>query len=124
MWRLIAAGILILSFLSCRKKETLVLQIPEEKMVSILADIYAAKAAANQNDPDFRDSTTREYLKQIGEIHGYSYEQIQSELELLYRHRDTLTALQNKALDTLRAMNERQYQQQFYNPLSTGIINN
>lgn len=84
------------------------LQMTSEELVSALVQLYSANAAININDINLRDSTSKVYYKQIETIVGKPMDVIQSDLEKLKEMPDSLLVLQSMALDTLRAIQEKQ----------------
>lgn len=84
------------------------LQMTRKELVSALVQLYTVNAAININDVNLRDSTSKVYFKQIETIVGKPMHVIQSDLEKLKEMPDSLLVFQGIALDTLRAIQERQ----------------
>lgn len=97
-------------FLSCDTKTVKLpeLSMTDDQIISAMVNMYAANATLNINDPSFRDSTSEIYYKQVSNIAGLPIEVIRSDFEKLLMIPDTLLILQNRALDTLRMLQEKQ----------------
>lgn len=102
--------IIVWGMTSCIKKqsEQPKLQMTSDEIVQALVQMYAVNAAININDIEFRDSTGNVYFEQIAVLSGRSVDVIKADFEKLQTMQDTLLVLQNRALDTLRAIQEKQ----------------
>ena len=95
---------------SCSKQQKAnpTLQMTSDEIVEALVQMYTVNAAININDIKYRDSTSNQYFKQIATMSGKSIDVIKSDFEKLQSMQDTLLVLQNRALDTLRVLQEKQ----------------
>ena len=102
--------IIVWGMTSCIKKqsEQPKLQMTSDEIVQALVQMYAVNAAININDVEFRDSTSNVYFEQIAVLSGRSVDVIKADFEKLQSMQDSLLVLQNRALDTLRAIQEKQ----------------
>lgn len=109
MTRILIIIIFTLSY-SCgkAKKNYPKLEMNADEIVHVLAQIYIANAAININDVSLRDSTSQVYFEQISKLVGKPIDIIKSDFEKLQLMPDSLLVLENRALDTLRAIQERQ----------------
>jgi signal recognition particle receptor subunit beta len=98
----------ILSGCANKKTNDLSLEMTKEELVSALIQLYTVNAAININDVDLRDSTSQVYFKQMESIMGKPMDVIRSDIEKLRKMPDSLLVIQGIALDTLRAIQERQ----------------
>jgi hypothetical protein len=95
-------------FMSCKPKEqTHKLYLSPDQIVQSLVDVYTANAATNMNDISFQDSTRIVYYSQIAQMSGLKVEDIQADFELLLTMPDTLIVYQNRAIDTLRMLQDK-----------------
>ena len=76
--------------------------------VKLIQNLLTNEDKININDINLRDSTSKVYYKQIETIVGKPMDVIQSDLEKLKEMPDSLLVLQSMALDTLRAIQEKQ----------------
>jgi hypothetical protein len=98
----------ILSGCANKKTNDSSLEMTKEELVSALIQLYTVNAAININDVDLRDSTSQVYFKQMESIVGKPMDVIRSDIEKLRTMPDSLLVIQGIALDTLRAIQERQ----------------
>ena len=105
------AGILLVFslFSSCTsdKKKYPVLSMSADEIVHAMVEMYTINAAVNINDVVFRDSTSAMYYEQLSKISGISVSVIREDFEKLLQMPDSLLVLQNRALDTLRAIQDK-----------------
>ena len=78
-----------------------------DEIVECMVNMYTVNAAININDLSFRDSTTVKYYEQLSKISGKSVTTIKQDFEKLLLMPDSMLVLQNRALDTLRAIQDR-----------------
>ncbi len=103
----------ILSFFvlicSCKngEKQYPQLSMSADEIVHCMVEMYTVNAAININDFSFRDSTTLVYYEQLSKISGKSVATIKQDFEKLLLMPDSMMVLQNRALDTLRAIQDR-----------------
>lgn len=90
------------------KKDYPKLEMSADEVVHALVQIYIANAAININDVSLRDSTARVYFDQISKLVGKPIDVIKSDFQKLQLMPDSLLVLENRALDTLRAIQESQ----------------
>lgn len=95
---------------SCKKKvvNDIGLTMTNDELVEALINLSTVNGANNLNDPASKDSLSKIYLKKIESLGGQNMKEIRRNLDILTKHPDTLLMIQNRALDTLRAMQERQ----------------
>ncbi len=85
------------------------LEMTNEEIVNVFVQIYSVNAANQLNDPAVRDSMANVYMEQVSRITGKSVMTIKSDLDKLKQMPDSLYVLQSAALDTLRAIYEKNY---------------
>ncbi len=78
-----------------------------DEIVHAMVEMYTINAAVNINDVVFRDSTSAVYYEQLSKISGKSVTVIREDFEKLLLMPDSLLVLQNRALDTLRAIQDK-----------------
>lgn len=100
-------GILFLFSCSKKQKDLPELSMTPDEIVNILVDLYTINAAVNLNDVVYRDSTSEKYYNQLAEISGKPVQSIKSDFEKLLLMPDSLMVLQNRALDTLRTLQDK-----------------
>jgi len=104
-------GILLFVLLICScktgGKQYPKLSMSADEIVHSMVEIYTINAAMNINDLSFRDSATGVYYNQLSKISGKSIAAIREDFEKLLLMPDSMLVLQNRALDTLRAMQYR-----------------
>ncbi len=105
-------GVILLFFVficSCKNggKQYPQLSMSADEIVQCMVNMYTVNAAININDLSFRDSTTVKYYEQLSKISGKSVTTIKQDFEKLLLMPDSMLVLQNRALDTLRAIQDR-----------------
>lgn len=102
--------LIFLGMMSCGKKEKMYpkLEMTPDEIVHAMVQMYAANAAIHINDVKYRDSTSNKYFAQVAQLTGKSIEVIRSDFDKLQSMPDSLLVLQNRALDTLRTIQENQ----------------
>jgi len=100
------------AFFSCSKSQKSYpkLEMTADEIVNAIVQMYTVSAAINVNDEKYRDSTSAVYYQQVAKLTGKSIEVIKSDFEKLELMQDSLLILQNRAMDTLRMMQERNLQ--------------
>jgi hypothetical protein len=108
LMRKITPLIAFLFLLSCVSAPApLRLQLTEDQLVHALVEMYTVNAALQLNDVTYRDSLSNVYYKQVEKNLGIPVEQLRTDLEQLLQHPDSLVRLENRALDTLRVLLEK-----------------
>jgi hypothetical protein len=105
-------GVILLFFVlicSCKKGEKQYpdLSMSADEIVHCMVEMYTINAAININDFSFRYSTTAVYYGQLSKISGKSVTTIKQDFEKLLLMPDSMLVLQNRALDTLRAIQDK-----------------
>jgi len=83
------------------------LTMSQDEIVQAMVEMYTINAAININDVSLRDSTSAVYYDQLSAITGKSVNTIREDFEKLLLMPDSMLVLQNRALDTLRAMQDK-----------------
>jgi len=98
-----------LCFFSCAKKNNDVpkLEMTSDEIVHAIVQMYSVNAAVNISDFSFRDSISGVYLQQISKLTGHSIETIKLDFAKLQQMPDSLLVFQDRALDTIRVIQER-----------------
>ncbi|MBK9733509.1 MAG: hypothetical protein IPO92_00510 [Saprospiraceae bacterium] len=111
---------MVYSNVSCGKKnKSSLLNMTNDELVKAMVDMYCVNAALNISDTQSRDSIKQIYYAQLNQITGKSIEDIRTDFDKLLLMPDTLVMLQNRALDTLRLMQDRSMTMP--TPVSLGI---
>jgi hypothetical protein len=102
--------ILFVAAWSCgkQKSDQPKLELTADELVFAIVQLYTTNAAININDATYRDSTSQVYFEQIAKIVGKPIDVIKSDLQKLQSMPDSLLVLENRALDTLRAIQQNQ----------------
>jgi Domain of unknown function (DUF4296) len=87
----------VLMAATCQKKAEQP-SLSDEKLAQVMADIYLAESASNGLNGNSRDSLSREYLKQVMEIHGMSTELYEKELLLRAESVERLNGIHQRAM--------------------------
>lgn len=94
-------AIALLLFGSACGSEPEGLQIPEEKLVKVLADIHIAEAAAQQLRGQTKDSVLQVYYQQVCEMHGLEKATLEKTMEGLRRQPERLQALYERTMERM-----------------------
>jgi len=103
--------LLILGLWCCscanKNRELPELEMTSEEIVHTMVQMYSINAAVNISDFSFRDSLSGIYLQQISKLTGHSIETIKLDFAKLQQMPDSLLVFQDRALDTIRVIQER-----------------
>lgn len=103
--------LLILGLWCCscanKNRELPKLEMTSEEIVHTMVQMYSINAAVNISDFSFRDSLSGIYLQQISKLTGHSIETIKTDFAKLQQMPDSLLVFQDRALDTIRVIQER-----------------
>ncbi|MBK8346489.1 MAG: hypothetical protein IPL08_02305 [Saprospiraceae bacterium] len=107
--RTIVALFTIIIWCACSKKKQNypVLQLTPDELVKVMVNMYSINSAIQMNDLSFRDSTGRVYFEQLATMTGKPLDVIKSDFDKLLKMPDSLLVIQNRALDTLRSMQDK-----------------
>lgn len=82
-------------------------QIPEEKMVKVLADIHIAEAALQTLRGQTKDSMSQTYYHQIYAIHEVDSLEVQETLQAMRENPDKMKALYDKVMERVEKLNAK-----------------
>jgi hypothetical protein len=100
------------------KKEYPDINMSADEIVQAMINAYTVTAAIQLNDASLRDSVSDVYFNQMATFTGRSTEFLRTEFEKLLLMPDSMIVLQNRALDSLRLMQEKSLQ---IAPVSIGL---
>lgn len=94
------------------------MEMSADEIVQAMINAYTVNAAIQLNDISVRDSVSDVYFNQMSKYTGRTPAFLRSEFEKLLLMPDSMIILQNRALDSLRLMQEKSLQ---ITPISIGI---
>ncbi|MBK9255244.1 MAG: hypothetical protein IPM42_07145 [Saprospiraceae bacterium] len=103
----IKIAVLFLILVACKKDNTPKLTIPEDKLVMMMVDMYTIKATVQMNHESYKDSTRSAYYSQMEKIYNFPVSEIKKNFEELAKNQDSMMIIQNRAMDTIRVLQER-----------------
>jgi len=80
-------------------------QIPESKLVNILADIHIAEAALQSLRGDTKDSVAHAYYQQIYEIHETDSVELHATLEAMRQQPERMRELYDQVMERVEKLN-------------------
>jgi hypothetical protein len=101
---------ILMLFIGCKTDDSIDmgLSMTHNELVNALIDLATINGATNLNEISAKDSLAQLYFSKIEMTTGHNIVEIRRNLDILIKYPDTLLMLQNRALDTLRAMQERE----------------
>ena len=84
----------------------------KQKFISLLADVYVADEMNKMNDETIQDSMKGIYMEQVAKIHNLSVDQVNEYLIWINNFPDSLLTFQNRAIDTIRMIQDASYTSQ------------
>jgi hypothetical protein len=94
------------------------MEMSADEIVQAMINAYAVNAAIQLNDISVRDSVSDVYFSQMSQYTGRTPAFLRAEFEKLLLMPDSMIVLQNRALDSLRLMQEKSLET---TPISIGI---
>jgi len=94
------------------------MEMSADEIVQAMINAYTVNAAIQLNDISVRDSVSDVYFSQMAKYTGRTPAFLRAEFEKLLLMPDSMILLQNRALDSLRLMQEKSLQ---ITPISIGI---
>ncbi len=94
------------------------MEMSADEIVQAMINAYTVNAAIQLNDISVRDSVSDVYFNQMSKYTGRTPAFLRAEFEKLLLMPDSMIFLQNRALDSLRLMQEKSLQ---VTPISIGI---
>lgn len=104
--------LMIVLIFGCNNKKSFDLPMEKQKFISLLADVYIAEEMSKANDETIQDSMKGIYMEQVAEIHNLSVDQVNEYLIWLNSFPDSLLTFQNRAIDTIRRIQDASYTSQ------------
>jgi hypothetical protein len=86
------------------------MKMSADEIVQAMINAYSVNAAIQLNDATVADSVSGIYFSQLSAFTGRSPEFLRAEFEKLLLMPDSMLVLQNRALDSLRLMQEKSLQ--------------
>lgn len=117
MTKHLCLGLSIFLFVSCGYKKNNELVLTNDELVHAMVQLYSINAALELNDASLRDTMSGVYFKKVSELTGHPTEIIKNDFDKLIQMPDTLLMIQGRALDTLRALMEKN----IATPISIGL---
>jgi hypothetical protein len=115
-----ALAFLLFYLMGCvnTQKELPEMEMSADEIVQAMINAYTVNAAIQLNDISVRDSVSDVYFNQMSKYTGRTPAFLRAEFEKLLLMPDSMIFLQNRALDSLRLMQEKSLQ---VTPISIGI---
>jgi len=104
--------LLVVLFFACNNNKSFDLPLEKQKFISLLADVYIADEMNKMNDETIQDSMKGIYMEQVAKIHNLSVDQVKEYLIWLNNFPDSLLTFQNRAIDTIRRIQDASYTSQ------------
>src|SRR5690606_7845579 len=105
--------LLVVLFFACsQNNKSFDLPMEKQKFISLLADVYVADEMNKMNDETIQDSMKGIYMEQVAKIHNLSVDQVNEYLIWINNFPDSLLTFQNRAIDTIRMIQDASYTSQ------------